>query len=85
MEQLPDGFAIPQIQLVTRGKDQDMTNDEFVAFATKAKTGCPVFYLEAESFNPPKCKVFHGFHQQVIPSISTDCVEIHPTLTLGYG
>ena len=50
MEQLPDGFAITQIQLVTRGKDQDMTNDEFVAFATKAKTGCPVskLYSSAE-------------------------------------
>ena len=56
-----------------------------LASPTGSKTGCPVFYLEAESFNPPKCKVFHGFHQQVIPSISTDCVEIHPTLTLGYG
>ena len=49
MEQLPDGFAITQIQLVTRGKDQDMTNDEFVAFATKAKTGCPVSKLYASA------------------------------------
>ncbi len=49
MEQLPDGFAITQIQLVTRGKEQDMTNDEFVALATKAKTGCPVSKLYASA------------------------------------
>ena len=45
MEQLPDGFAITEINLVTRGKDQELTNDEFVALATKAKTGCPVSKL----------------------------------------
>ena len=45
----------------------------------------PCFYLEAESFNHSKCKVFRGFHQRVILSNSLDCVEIHPALTLGYG
>jgi hypothetical protein len=56
-----------------------------LASPTGSKTGYPVFYLEAESFNPSKCKVFHGFHQQVIPSILTDCVEIYPSFTLGYA
>ena len=45
LEQKPDGFWITEIHLVTRGSDQDMTHDEFVEFATKAKSTCPVSKL----------------------------------------
>lgn len=45
LEQKPDGFWITEVHLVTRGSDQDMTNDEFVEFAAKAKSTCPVSKL----------------------------------------
>ena len=45
LEQKSDGFWITEVHLVTRGVDQDMTNDEFVEFALKAKSTCPVSKL----------------------------------------
>ena len=45
LEQRDDGFWISEINLITRGSNQAMTNDEFVALAEKAKTTCPVSKL----------------------------------------
>ena len=45
LEQRDDGFWISEINLITRGSNQAMTNDEFVALAEKANTTCPVSKL----------------------------------------
>ena len=45
LEQREDGFWISEINLITRGSNQAMSNDEFVALAEKAKTTCPVSKL----------------------------------------
>jgi osmotically inducible protein OsmC len=45
LEQKPDGFWITEVHLVTRGINQELTNEEFVALANKAKTTCPVSKL----------------------------------------
>jgi osmotically inducible protein OsmC len=45
LEQRADGFWISEIHLISRGSNQDLTNDEFVALAEKAKTTCPVSKL----------------------------------------
>ena len=45
LEQKSDGFYITEIALTTRGKDQALTNDEFVALAINAKGNCPVSKL----------------------------------------
>ena len=45
LEQKSDGFYITEIALTTRGKDQALTNDEFVALAINAKGNCPVSRL----------------------------------------
>jgi osmotically inducible protein OsmC len=45
LEQKPDGFWITEVNLVTRGSNQSLTNDEFVELALKAKATCPVSRL----------------------------------------
>ena len=45
LEQRTDGFWISEVHLVTRGVGQACSNDEFVAFAQKAKDTCPVSKL----------------------------------------
>jgi osmotically inducible protein OsmC len=45
LEQREDGFWISEINLITRGSNQDLTSDEFVALAEKAKSTCPVSKL----------------------------------------
>jgi osmotically inducible protein OsmC len=45
LEQKPDGFWITEVNLVTRGSNQSLTNDEFVELALKAKATCPVSKL----------------------------------------
>ena len=45
LEQRTDGFWIIEVHLVTRGVGQACSNDEFVAFAQKAKDTCPVSKL----------------------------------------
>lgn len=45
LEQKPDGFWITEVNLVTRGRNDSLTNDEFVELANKAKATCPVSKL----------------------------------------
>ena len=45
LEQRADGFWISEIQLIARGSGQELSNEEFVAFAEKAKATCPVSKL----------------------------------------
>ncbi|NBP91867.1 MAG: OsmC family peroxiredoxin [Actinobacteria bacterium] len=45
LEQRSDGFWISEVHLVTRGVGQACSNDEFVAYAEKAKATCPVSKL----------------------------------------
>ena len=45
LEQRADGFWISEINLISRGSNQDLTNEEFVALAEKAKLTCPVSKL----------------------------------------
>jgi len=45
LEQREDGFWISEINLITRGSNQDLTSEEFVALAEKAKSTCPVSKL----------------------------------------
>lgn len=45
LEQKPDGFWITEVNLVTRGSNQSLTNEEFVELALKAKETCPVSKL----------------------------------------
>ena len=49
LEQKSDGFWITEIHLVTRGSNQSCSNDEFVAFAERAKNTCPVSKLFASA------------------------------------
>ena len=45
LEQREDGFWISEINLITRGSNQDLTSEEFVTLAEKAKSTCPVSKL----------------------------------------
>lgn len=45
LEQKPDGFWITEVNLVTRGSNQSLTNDEFVELALRAKVTCPISKL----------------------------------------
>lgn len=45
LEQRSDGFWISEVHLVTRGVGQACSNDEFLAYAEKAKATCPVSKL----------------------------------------
>jgi osmotically inducible protein OsmC len=49
LEQKEDGFWITEVHLVTRGTNQDLTNEEFVELATKAKQTCPISKLYASA------------------------------------
>jgi osmotically inducible protein OsmC len=43
------GYSITEIHLVARGTNQSISNDEFVALATRAKETCPVSRLYASA------------------------------------
>ena len=45
LEERSDGFWISEVHLITRGMNQVITNEEFVALATRAKETCPVSKL----------------------------------------
>lgn len=45
LERRIDGFWITEVHLTTRGRNQELTNDEFIALATRAKETCPVSKL----------------------------------------
>jgi osmotically inducible protein OsmC len=45
LEERADGFWITEVHLITRGMNQVITNEEFVALATRAKETCPVSKL----------------------------------------
>jgi osmotically inducible protein OsmC len=45
LEQKSDGFWISEVHLITRGRKQEMNNEEFVKLAEKAKQTCPVSKL----------------------------------------
>jgi len=45
LEQREDGFWISEIHLITRGRNQSLTEAEFKDFAAKAKLTCPVSKL----------------------------------------
>jgi osmotically inducible protein OsmC len=45
LEERSDGFWITEVHLITRGMNQVITNEEFVALATRAKETCPVSKL----------------------------------------
>jgi osmotically inducible protein OsmC len=45
LEQKSDGFYITEVHLVARGKNQACSNEEFIAFAERAKKTCPVSKL----------------------------------------
>lgn len=45
LEQKSDGFYITEIALICRGKEQSLTNEEFVELANKAKGNCPISRL----------------------------------------
>jgi len=47
LEHRPEGYTISGVHLSTRGTNQALTNDEFVALATRAKETCPVSRLYA--------------------------------------
>ncbi len=49
LEKKSDGFHITEIALISRGKDQSLNNDEFVALANKAKGNCPISRLYASA------------------------------------
>ncbi|MBX9624622.1 MAG: OsmC family protein [Gemmataceae bacterium] len=42
LEKVPDGFAIPKIDLVTDADVPNITPEQFQEHAAKAKAGCPV-------------------------------------------
>lgn len=42
LEKVPDGFAIPKIDLVTDADVPNITPEQFHEHAAKAKAGCPV-------------------------------------------
>ena len=42
LEKVPDGFAIPKIDLVTDADVPNITPEQFQGHAAKAKAGCPV-------------------------------------------
>ncbi|MBX9581270.1 MAG: OsmC family protein [Gemmataceae bacterium] len=42
LEKVPDGFAIPKIDLVTDADVPNITPEAFQEYAAKAKAGCPV-------------------------------------------
>jgi lipoyl-dependent peroxiredoxin len=45
LEQRDDGFWISEIHLVSRGLNQELTNENFVELAMNAKVTCPVSKL----------------------------------------
>lgn len=42
LEKVSDGFKITKIKLITKGQVSNITKEEFLDLAEKAKTGCPV-------------------------------------------
>ena len=42
LEKVPEGFAIPKIELDTDAKVPEITNEAFQEIAHAAKSGCPV-------------------------------------------
>ena len=45
LEQRDGGFSITEVQLVTRGSNQSISNEEFIELANEAKRTCPVSKL----------------------------------------
>jgi osmotically inducible protein OsmC len=45
LEPRPEGYSITEVHLITRGMNQGVTNDEFIALATRAKQTCTVSRL----------------------------------------
>jgi osmotically inducible protein OsmC len=45
LEPRPEGYSITEVHLITRGMIENVTNDEFIALAARAKETCTVSRL----------------------------------------